>query len=96
METAKLPQGWRDRLIPIRTVGTGDATGLCLDVHDLAVSKLAAGREKDLEYLKALLRHRLAKPDLIASRLAATAIDRAARDACERRLKAITAAASRT
>jgi hypothetical protein len=25
---------------------------LCLDPHDLAISKLMAGREKDLEYLR--------------------------------------------
>lgn len=95
-ETATLPQGWRDRLIPIRSPATGGATGLCLEVHDLAVSKLAAGREKDIEYVTALLKHRLAKPDVIESRLAVTTLDPAVRDLCERRLKWITAAASRT
>lgn len=33
--------------------------GLCLEIHDLAFSKLAAGRDKDLEFVKDLLKHRL-------------------------------------
>jgi hypothetical protein len=31
-----------------------------LDVHDLAFSKLAAGRPKDVEFVMNLLRHKLA------------------------------------
>jgi hypothetical protein len=48
METARLPEGWRDRLVPIRNANTGGGTGLCLEIHDLVVSKLMAAREKDL------------------------------------------------
>jgi len=33
------------------------ATGFCLDVHDLVLSKYAAGREKDLEFNKALIHY---------------------------------------
>ena len=33
--------------------------GLCLEKHDLAFSKLAAGREKDIEFVRELLKHRL-------------------------------------
>lgn len=33
--------------------------GLCLEKHDLAFSKLAAGREKDFEFVRELLNHRL-------------------------------------
>jgi len=49
--TATLPEGWKQRLIPIRNQNTRNATGWCLEVHDLAVSKLVAGREKDVEYI---------------------------------------------
>src|SRR5690606_12739628 len=42
-ETSTLPRGWKERLVPIKSANTGGATGLCLDVHDLAVAKLAAG-----------------------------------------------------
>src|SRR5260221_210646 len=50
-ETAVLPSGWKDRLIAIRNENTGGGTGLCLEIHDLAISKLVAGREKDLEFI---------------------------------------------
>ena len=46
--TATLPAGWKERLVPIHNENTGGATGWCLEVHDLIVSKLVAGRDKDL------------------------------------------------
>src|SRR5215207_2005550 len=45
--TAVLPDGWQDRLVRLHNDNTMGATGWCLEPHDLAVSKLAAGREKD-------------------------------------------------
>lgn len=44
-ETAILPSGWQQRLIRISNDNTGGATALCLDAHDLALSKYVAGRE---------------------------------------------------
>jgi hypothetical protein len=49
-EVLVLSKGWQERLIPVTNENTQGATGWCLDVHDLAYSKLAAGREKDLSY----------------------------------------------
>lgn len=48
--TAILPAGWEDRLIPFKTPGTNGVTGFCLEAHDLVVSKLAAGRIKDKDF----------------------------------------------
>jgi hypothetical protein len=90
-ETAKLPRGWKDRLVPIQTPNTGGATGLCLEVHDLAVSKLIAGRDKDLEYLRALLKHRLLDPRTLESRLADTPVDEASRASAVSRLQRLVA-----
>lgn len=73
-ETAVLPIGWRDRLVPVRNQNTGGGTGLCLEIHDLAVSKLVAGREKDADFIGGLLRHRLAQVPVIRERLAKTAL----------------------
>lgn len=56
-ETAILPSGWQDRLIAFANSNTGGAVGLCLDAHDLALSKYAAGREKDRAFNQAMLRH---------------------------------------
>jgi hypothetical protein len=52
---------WRERLVPVHNENTGGGTGLCLEIHDLAVSKLVAGREKDIDFLNGLLRHRLVR-----------------------------------
>ena len=45
-ETAVLPRGWSERLFVVRSAATRNASGLCLEVHDLVISKLIAGREK--------------------------------------------------
>ncbi len=71
-DTAVLPEGWKDRLVPIHNENTRGATGWCLEPHDLAVSKLVAGREKDLEFVNAMLRHGLARAEILRARLAAT------------------------
>jgi hypothetical protein len=68
-ETAVLPTGWKGRLVTLRNANTGNGCGLCLEVHDLAVAKLAAGREKDSSFVAGLLRHKLANPSVIESRL---------------------------
>ena len=56
-ETAALPDGWVDRLVRIQNENTGGGAGLCLEVHDLAVSKLVAGREKDVTFIRELIEH---------------------------------------
>lgn len=69
LDTATLPEGWRDRLVRLNTPATRGATGLCLEVHDLAVSKLAAGREKDMDYVRVLITTGLAQRDIVAERI---------------------------
>lgn len=72
VEAAVLARGWEERLIPVRNSNTGDASGLCLEVHDLAAAKLAAGREKDILFVTGLLRHKLADVSQVESRLRQT------------------------
>ncbi len=67
--TAVLPEGWRDRVVEFATPGTAPGRGLCLDPHDCVISKLTAGREKDLSFAAALVREGLIDPDLLASRI---------------------------
>jgi hypothetical protein len=88
-ETATLPAGWKDRLVPFQSPATGGATGMCLEVNDLAVSKLVAAREKDITYVAALLRHELADADFIRSRLAATTLTEQQRTTCLSRLMSL-------
>jgi hypothetical protein len=73
-ETATLPRGWRDRLVRILNPNTNGIAGLCLEVHDLAISKYVAGREKDLEFTRELAKHGLTKRDTLLARLDATEI----------------------
>jgi len=86
-ETAVLPAGWKERLIPLHNENTGGGTGFCLEVHDLAVSKLVAGREKDLDYVGALLRHRLARVEVVGDRLGITPLASERRELCLARLR---------
>lgn len=92
--TAVLPSGWRGRLVPLKSPATGGATGLCLEVHDLAVSKLVAGREKDLDYVRTLLRHGLATASVIRERLGVTQLDAERRTLCEARIARLEAGAN--
>ena len=67
--TATLPAGWSDRLVPLANDNTGGATGWCLEVHDLSVSKLVAGREKDLDFVCVLVRERMVDPAVLQERV---------------------------
>jgi hypothetical protein len=58
-ETAMLPIGWEKRLIRLETPNTQGAIGWCLHPVDLAFSKLAARRSKDLDFVGAMLRLKL-------------------------------------
>jgi hypothetical protein len=69
--TATLPPGWAHRLVPVRNENTGGATGWCLEVHDLAASKLAAGRERDLDFVRILVRERMVDVDVLRERVEA-------------------------
>nr|WP_315394935.1 DUF6036 family nucleotidyltransferase [uncultured Duganella sp.] len=59
--TAVLAKGWKGRLVNIVAHGANGehVTGLCLDPHDLFVSKVAAGREKDMEFVRTMIEHRM-------------------------------------
>jgi hypothetical protein len=74
-QTAILPKGWEGRLVKVENENTDGARGWCLDVHDLAVSKLAAGRQKDTEFVDAMLEYGLVQIELLRRRLADTELD---------------------
>lgn len=88
-DTAVLPEGWEDRLVPVKSSSTGGAVGLALEVNDLATSKLAAGRDKDIDFLRILLEHGLADASVIRSRLSRTSMPAELKSACSVRLARI-------
>lgn len=73
--TATLPAGWRRRLIRVENPNTDGYAGLCLEVHDLAISKYVAGREKDREFTRELARHGMTDRKTLLKRLAATKLE---------------------
>ncbi|HET6954893.1 MAG TPA: hypothetical protein VFI47_31315 [Acidimicrobiales bacterium] len=71
VETAVLAPGWQHRLVVLDTPGSKPGRGLCPERHDLVASKLAAGREKDLEFAAALLREHIVDPGTLRERVTA-------------------------
>lgn len=69
-ETAILPVGWQDRLVRIQNPNTDLKVGLCLEPHDLAASKLAAGREKDWAFVVEMLDSQVADRAVLLGRIA--------------------------
>lgn len=63
---AYAPSGWMDRAVPVRV---DECTGWCMEAHDLVLSKLGAGREKDIEFARSAAALRLVQRDELLRRL---------------------------
>lgn len=55
LEAAILPTGWERRAIAVQNENTRENIGWCVEAHDLAASKLAAFRSKDLDFVRVLI-----------------------------------------
>ena len=86
-ETATLPEGWKDRLIPVRNANTRGATGWCLEAHDLVLSKYVAAREKDDRFVRAALSAGLVSPETLTERLTSLPIDEQGKERIRRRIR---------
>lgn len=49
--------------------------GWCLEAHDLAIAKLVAGREKDLDYVEAMGRFEMVRGEVLEARLGVTELE---------------------
>jgi hypothetical protein len=87
VKTATLPPGWRARVIRFERDDTGDAHAFCLDPHDLVISKLIAGREKDLEFTQALLDAGLVEQQILDQRVSEMRVQRALDALAQQRLE---------
>lgn len=83
IEAATLPNGWRERLITVRGPNTFWKTGLCLEGHDLAASKLAAFRDKDRDFVRVLLVEQMISGDILRERIRTLEIDEEKRRRCD-------------
>jgi hypothetical protein len=79
IDAATLPRGWRERLVTVKSPMTRDFTGMCLEAHDLAASKLAAFRDKDRDFVRVLLAEHMISAATLATRIRTLDIDEAER-----------------
>lgn len=92
-ETAKAPKGWQERLvkreIPPRPGSNRTVYALCLEPHDLVLSKCAAGRERDWPYAAAALEAEIVKLDTLLERIPDLPVPEATREHIARMLKGL-------
>jgi hypothetical protein len=87
LTTSALSAGWRDRLVKVQNANTtapgGEPqyAGWCLNAEDLCAAKLCAFREKDQNFVAALVRSALVDRETILTRLAT--VDERYRSAAE-------------
>jgi hypothetical protein len=87
--TAVLPEDWESRLVAVNNENTNGVTGYCLEVHDLAVSKLIAMRPKDLEFVQELVRHDMLDKQTMLRRLRQTDLQKPVRTSVRTRIKSL-------
>jgi hypothetical protein len=78
-ETAKAPLGWEGRLIrleiPPRRNSDRRPTALCLEPHDLVLSKCVAGRPRDWDYACDALSDGIVQAEILLDRIALLPIE---------------------
>ena len=90
-ETSILPDSWEKRLIPIKSPNTRGIIGWCLEIHDLVLSKYAASRDRDIEFNKEIIRHKMVQENILMERITLLPLKKADK---ERIIKNILAAFS--
>jgi hypothetical protein len=65
-ETAVMPDDWHGRE---RLYYVGEVTVICPEIHDLAVSKCVAGRDKDADFVRALFKHQMIELPIMLERI---------------------------
>ena len=70
IESVKLPDSWEQRTVSVsHPISTHGKTGLCIESHDLAASKLAAYREKDREFVRLLFIEKMIEEKILTERI---------------------------
>jgi hypothetical protein len=68
VSTAVLPSGWEERAVIYTRRDAEPSRARCIDAHDPVVSKLVAGREKDINFAAALITAKLVNVDTLLER----------------------------
>ncbi len=85
--TANLPEGWQERLIKVCNDNTNNISGLCLEIHDLAISKLYAGREKDIDFFQSAVKPGLLSKEILLQRLSNTQMSEEKKSIVKKQIK---------
>lgn len=80
------PRDWKSRTVDVSTSTT---VGHCMDLHDLVVSKLGAGRDKDLALARELAKLGHLKRETLVERLALVDCPDAVRELMAARIAAL-------
>lgn len=95
-ETAKAPRGWQQRLVRVavaaRAASTRSPVAWCLEVHDLVLSKCAAGRDRDWEFAAEALKAELVQGEVLLARIADLPVSDEVRSHVDQMLRVIIAA----
>ncbi len=86
--TAVLPKGWKGRLVNLPPGDTGKVRGLCLDPHDLAISKYVARRGKDMDFTRELARRALVDKAKLLALLRVTPVNTETKERIRRCIEA--------
>ncbi len=68
-KTACMPTDWPDRATTHGNMGIADTEIIVPEINDIALAKLVAWREKDLDWLEAGVRSLILRPSLMRERL---------------------------
>lgn len=69
IETASLPDGWKERTNKVHDYMDENKIGWCIEAHDLAASKLIAYRPKDISFVRTLLVEDLVSTETLEERI---------------------------
>ena len=78
--TAILSAGWRARLVNLPPGDTEGVKGLCLEPHDLVLSKYVARREKDLVFNRGLVTRGIVRRETLLALLTKMPVDSTVRE----------------
>ena len=73
--TSKLPSDWMARVCKIQNENTKGYAGYCLDPLDLFLAKAVAGRDKDRDFCRALLRYSYVNAETALSKIPLMPLD---------------------
>ena len=73
--TAVLPKDWQGRLVNLPVTETNGVAGLCLDPHDLLISKYVARREKDIEFNREVMASGVVDAERLLALVEVTPVD---------------------